>query len=145
VLCLGWGENEGAQIHLCIVFIHNAQVHYCSLTETSEMAREMQEKGDWCPEEADPYLATKRCLPGTHLCYGFSRSQGHIAAGMFKSMENLKDLIGDRTCDLPACSAVPQPTASPHTSIDWSGKGNYMDLGQCVVKNRWELMTISGN
>ena len=66
-----------------------------------------------------------------------------IIAGI--SMENLKDHIGDRTCDLPACNAVPQPTASPRTSIDWSVKGNYMDLGQCVVKNRWELMTIPGN
>ena len=27
------------------------------------------------------------------------------------SMKNSNDTIGNRTCDLPACSAVPQPTA----------------------------------
>jgi hypothetical protein len=29
------------------------------------------------------------------------------------SMKNSNDTIGNRTIDLPACSAVPQPTASP--------------------------------
>ena len=29
------------------------------------------------------------------------------------SMENSDDTIGNRTRDLPACSAVPQPTAPP--------------------------------
>jgi hypothetical protein len=29
------------------------------------------------------------------------------------SMKNSNDNIGNRTCDLPACSAVPQPTAPP--------------------------------
>jgi hypothetical protein len=28
-------------------------------------------------------------------------------------MKNLSDTIGNRTRDLPACSAVPQPTALP--------------------------------
>jgi len=28
-------------------------------------------------------------------------------------MENVNDIIGNRTRDLPACSAVPQPTAPP--------------------------------
>jgi hypothetical protein len=30
-----------------------------------------------------------------------------------KSTENSNDFIGNRTCDLPACSIVPQPTALP--------------------------------
>jgi len=29
------------------------------------------------------------------------------------SMKNSNDTIGNRTRDLPACSAVPQPTESP--------------------------------
>jgi len=29
------------------------------------------------------------------------------------SMKNSSDTIGNQTCDLPACSAVPQPTALP--------------------------------
>jgi hypothetical protein len=29
-------------------------------------------------------------------------------------MKTPNDLIGNRTRDLPACSAVPQPTAPPH-------------------------------
>jgi hypothetical protein len=35
------------------------------------------------------------------------------------SMKNSNDTIGRRTRDLPACSAVPQPTASPraHNTI----------------------------
>jgi len=30
------------------------------------------------------------------------------------SMKKSNDSIGNQTCDLPACSAVPQPTAPPH-------------------------------
>jgi len=29
-------------------------------------------------------------------------------------MKNSKDIIGNRTRDLPACGAMPQPTAPPH-------------------------------
>ena len=38
--------------------------------------------------------------------------------GKIVSMKNSNDAIRNRTCDLPACSAVPQPTASPHALID---------------------------
>jgi hypothetical protein len=34
------------------------------------------------------------------------------------SMKNVKDHIGNKTRDLPACSAVPQPTALPGTPIE---------------------------
>ena len=40
-----------------------------------------------------------------------------IAAGKIKSMENSSDPIGNRTRELSACSAVPQPTASPRACI----------------------------
>jgi len=33
------------------------------------------------------------------------------------SMKNFNDTIGNRTRDLPACSAVPQPTAPPRTQM----------------------------
>ena len=45
------------------------------------------------------------------FCLRLSRPQGHNAAGRIMSMKNSNDTIGNRTCDLPACSAVPQPTA----------------------------------
>jgi len=35
-----------------------------------------------------------------------SRPQGHSAARSIMSMENSSDTIGNRTRDLPACSAV---------------------------------------
>ena len=34
-------------------------------------------------------------------------------------MKKSSDTIGNRTRDLPACSAVPQPTASPRASLDY--------------------------
>ena len=37
-------------------------------------------------------------------------------------MKNSNDSTGDRTRDLPTSSAVPQPTAPPHTPIIYSYK-----------------------
>ena len=50
--------------------------------------------------------------PGTHYCYRLSQPQGHSVAGRIMSMKNSNDTIENRTRDLPACSAVPQTTAS---------------------------------
>jgi hypothetical protein len=63
-------------------------------------------------------LRTGRLYPpgniaGTHFCQRLSRPQGHSAAGRMISMKNSNDTIGNQTRDLPACSAVPQPTAAP--------------------------------
>jgi hypothetical protein len=44
--------------------------------------------------------------PGTHFCYRLSRPQGHSATGRIMSLKNSNDTIGNRTRDLPACSAV---------------------------------------
>ena len=55
------------------------------------------------------YLHTSRNIPGTHLCYGLSRSKGNSAVGRIVSMTP----SGNRTRDLPACSTVPQTTAPP--------------------------------
>ena len=50
-------------------------------------------------------------IPGTHFCWRLSQPQGHSAAGRIMSIKNSNDTIGNRTCDLPTCSAVPQPNA----------------------------------
>ena len=42
---------------------------------------------------------------------------GHSAAGRIMSMKNFNDSIGNRTHDLPVCSAVTQQTAPPRASI----------------------------
>jgi hypothetical protein len=52
-------------------------------------------------------------IPGTHFCYSLSQPRGHSAAERIMSMKNSRDSIGNRTRDLPVCSAVPQPTAPP--------------------------------
>ena len=49
-------------------------------------------------------------IPGTHFGKRLSQPHGHRATGRIMSMN---DTIGNRTHDLPACSAVPQPTALP--------------------------------
>jgi len=46
-------------------------------------------------------------IPGTHFCYRLTQPQGHSAAGRIVSMKNSNDTIGNRTHDLPTCSAVP--------------------------------------
>jgi hypothetical protein len=50
-------------------------------------------------------------IPDTHFPQRLSQPQGHSAATSIMSMKNANDTNGNRTCDLPACSAVPQPTA----------------------------------
>ena len=40
-------------------------------------------------------------------------------------MKNSNDAIGNRTRDLPACSAVPQPTAPPRAPVVW---GSYINI-----------------
>jgi hypothetical protein len=49
-------------------------------------------------------------IPGTHFCYRMSRPQGHRAAEWIRSIKKSSHLIGNRTCDFPVCSTVPQPT-----------------------------------
>ena len=45
--------------------------------------------------------------PGTHFYWRLSRPQGHSATGRIMSLKNSNDTIGNRTRDLPVCSAVP--------------------------------------
>jgi len=61
-------------------------------------------------------------IPGTHFCYRPSRPQGHGAAGRIMSLKKSNDTIGNRSRDLPAYSAVPQPTAPPRAPLEYVGK-----------------------
>ena len=54
-------------------------------------------------------------IPGTRFFYRLSQSQGHSAVERITSNNNCNDPIGNRTRDLPACSAVPQQTAPSRT------------------------------
>jgi len=54
-------------------------------------------------------------IPSIHFCYRLSQPQGHSAAGRIMSMKNSNYTIRNWTHDLPVCSAVPQPTATPCT------------------------------
>jgi len=46
------------------------------------------------------------------------------------SMKKSNDTIGNRTHDLPACSAVPQPTVLPHAPL--KEKVWYINLSICI-------------
>jgi hypothetical protein len=67
------------------------------------------------PTHRPPLTAVN--IPGTHFCQRLRQSQGHSAAGSVMSMKNSNDNFGNRTLDLPACSAVPQPTAPPRAPV----------------------------
>jgi hypothetical protein len=71
----------------------------------------------WTCPKCSMSLRFQRNIPGTQR---IRRPQGHSAAGRITSMKNSNDTIGNRTCDLLACSAVPQPTAplhAPNTAV----------------------------
>ena len=52
-------------------------------------------------------------IPGTHFCLSLSRTQNHSGARRIMSMKISNDTMGNRTRDIPTCSAVPQPTEPP--------------------------------
>ena len=58
--------------------------------------------------------------PRKYSCYSFllgaeSRLPVHSTAGRITSMKNFNDTTGNRTRDLPDCSAVPQSNSPPRT------------------------------
>jgi hypothetical protein len=55
-----------------------------------------------------PLPHTPENISGTNFYWRLSQPQGHSAAGRIMSMKNSSYNIGNRTCDLRACSAVPQ-------------------------------------
>jgi len=54
-------------------------------------------------------------------------------------MKNYNDTIGNRTRDLPACSAVPQPTASPRAFFQIKYTETITKLERCVYHLDTEL------
>jgi hypothetical protein len=68
------------------------------------------------------FIALSSLFPVTHFYYRLSRPQGHGTVGRIMQMTCSNDTVGNRNHDLPACNAVPQPTAlplsrSPKTSL----------------------------
>jgi hypothetical protein len=49
------------------------------------------------------------------ICYRLGRTQGHTATGRIRSTKNLNSPTGNRSPGLPACGALPQPTAPSPT------------------------------
>jgi hypothetical protein len=70
-------------------------------------------------QHVEPSGPVKACngialpLPFTQFCKILSHPQGRSAAGRM-SMKNSNDTIGNRTCVLPVCSAVPQPSVTKY-------------------------------
>ena len=53
-------------------------------------------------------------IPGTHLCYRLSQSQGHSEAGRIASMKNSNDTIGNRTRDLQTTTVLNRISFAVH-------------------------------
>ena len=58
------------------------------------------------------------------------------------SMKNCNDTIGNRTRDLPTCSAVPQPTALPRARTEISYF--YLNMPRIYIGNSWGKGWCSG-
>ena len=61
-------------------------------------------------------------IPGIHFCWRLSQPQGHSVPGRIMSVTNSSDTAGNRTRDLPTCSAVPQPAVPlriPYLHCTW--------------------------
>ena len=77
----------------------------------SQISRQLAHEGGKVVSPTYRPPLTPGKIPGTHFCYRLSQHQGHSVARRIMSMKNSIDTIGNQNCDLPACSAVPQPTA----------------------------------
>ena len=70
------------------------------------------------------------------------------------SMENSNYIIGNRTRDLPACSAVPQPTATPrapnvmqsgaYIPCDFQSNQLYLHKQQGTLNSKYSSITLHG-
>jgi hypothetical protein len=59
-------------------------------------------------------------IPGTHFCEMLSQPHGPSVAGRIVPMKNSNETIGNRTRDIPTCSAVPHTncaTACPFSTL----------------------------
>jgi hypothetical protein len=78
----------------------------------SQISRKSSHEGGKVVSPTQRPLLPPRNIPGTHFCWRLSQPKGHSAAGKIMSMKNSKDIIGNRTPNLPAYSVVPQPTTA---------------------------------
>ena len=60
------------------------------------------------------------------------------------SMKNSNDTIGNRTRNLPACSAVPQPTAPPLAPIMFGEKYKLFSTTLCCFLQSQITASLSG-
>jgi hypothetical protein len=78
---------------------------------------------------------THRRLYPQETFLGLNQPEGHSAAGRIMSMKNSNDTIGNRTHELPACSAVPQPTVPPRAPSLYSKESKLRNtLGRMVLE-----------
>jgi hypothetical protein len=86
-------------------------------------------------------------IPGIHFYWRLSQPQGHSATGKIMSMIKSDDTIGNRTRDLPTCSAVLHPTAPPAACPQqiFSGLLNHGRWYGCRLWHLWELRKVIVN
>ena len=76
-------------------------------------------------------------IPGTHFCSRLSWTQSHNAAWRIMWMESSSDTTENWTCDLPTCSAVPQPTPPSAEKLDFGKHVGKQNLGEQSAGYRW--------
>jgi hypothetical protein len=86
-------------------------------------------------------------IPGTHLWSRLSQPQGHSAAGRIMSMKNSNDTIGNRTRDLPTCSAVTQTNCATTYPRYWElvGRNSSIWLRYGAGVRHWTRYCSSRN
>ena len=73
-----------------------------------------------------------------------SQPQGHSAAGRIMSMKNSNETIGNRTRDLPTCSAVPQPITLPraHNRTTYRTKVTVQEMNRLMRTLKYSLQKV---
>ena len=91
----------------------------------------------WLPLPPQEVLLVLICVRG------WVEPQGHSAAGRIMSMKNSNDTIGNRTRDLPTCSAVPQPTAPLRVKYQLILKNWCTNYCGCLVRSYYTRHQIN--
>ena len=71
---------------------------------------------------------------------GWVDIRGHSVGGRIMSMKNSSETIGNRTRDLPACNAVPKPTAPPRIQTSDETDTKYIKEGN--IKTRQAIYIL---